>query len=248
LQHEWRATWERAADALHAAFELALPVVDGWDLPHGHTTRHAPGGQHDGFLLRPKLADRAMVVRPDVPFRVMAGRDIDVFVSTPLWLSIVLAPPRDPGRADAVGFGTGGEAGRELFELPVTRPSDTWFGPSTIEGELAYLSKTAARLDLADVPLRHGRAVTRIRVKNRTSESLTLERVLLPAPEMQLFMDASGRMWTQSMDVELSEAGTADIRFIAGAPAHAPGASTVGQPRRTATKHLLVRALSAFWA
>ncbi len=247
-RHEWRVGWDRDPDVMHAAFGLERLGAGALSPAHPHLARHAPGQQHDAFLLRPRLADRAVVIRPEVPFRVLAGRDVDVFVSTPIWLAVLLGPGRPDAGQDMAGFDTGVEASRELFELPVTRPSDTWFGASTVEGELAYLSRTAARLELDELPLRPGRAVTRIRVRNRTHESLTLERVLLPAPELQVFVDGGGHLWTQGIDVELADTGIADIRYVAGPPAHASESTPIGQPRRLATKRLLVRALSAFWS
>ncbi len=238
-RHEWRVGWDREADVMHRAFGLERLSPGALSPEHPNLARHAPGQQHDAFLLRP---------RPDVPFRVLAGRDVDVYVSTPIWLAVLLGPGRPDAGQDAAGFDAGPEASRELFEIPVTRPSDTWFGASTVEGELAYLSRTAARLELDELPHRPGRAVTRIRVRNRTHESLTLERVLLPAPELQVFVDAGGHLWTQGIDVELADTGIADIRYVAGPPPHASESVPLGQPRRVATKRLLVRALSAFWS
>jgi len=246
-EHEWRAIAARhdplaePASAVHLPAPTAAPA-------NGHATRYAAPPEHSHFTLKPRLADRPVVVRPDTPLRILPGCDVDVLVSTPVWVAVFLSSQASEGRALRRPVTALGSDELELFELPVVRPSDTWFGPNTLEGELAYISKTSARLAFNELPLRAGRAVTRIRVRNRTLEPMTIERVLLPAPELQLYVDPASNIWTQAVDVELKGNGVADIRYLPGPPLHAPTAVPIGQPRRIEHKHLLVRALSAFWS
>ncbi|PKN54228.1 MAG: hypothetical protein CVU56_27680 [Deltaproteobacteria bacterium HGW-Deltaproteobacteria-14] len=230
LANEWRATWETTADALSMDTEAECPVTgltldEEGDL-HRFALRDAPGT----FLLRPRLADRAVIIRPAQPFRLMPGGDVDVYVSTALWVAFELVP-----------------SGQVLFDVPVSRPSDTWFGPNTLEGELCYVSRTSARLDLVQLPLRPGRAVTRIRVENRGSSAVNLERVHLPAPELQPFIDTDGHVWTQPVEVVLDEHGGAEVSYGSNPSRHAPAAVPVGAPRQRPERHLLPRALSALW-
>ncbi|TNF33404.1 MAG: hypothetical protein EP329_08330 [Deltaproteobacteria bacterium] len=230
LADEWRAAWETEADPLATGSSAECPC-EGLSLAeddaiHRFVIHDAPGR----FTLLPRLADRAMVVRPARPFRLLPGAHADIFVSTALWVVMELAPTR-----------------HVLFDVPVSRPSDTWFGPSTIEGELCYVSRTSARLDLASLQLRPGRAVTRIHVENKSGAALNLERVHLPAPELQPFVDADGQVWTQPVEVALDAHGGAEVRYGTSPSRHAPAAVAVGVPRQSPRRHLFARALSALW-
>jgi hypothetical protein len=90
---------------------------------------------------RPMLADRPVVVRARQSVFIPPGEEAMLYLSTPVWVSIDL-----------------GEPARALREIPVLRLSDTWFGPSTREGELCYAARTHARNHLDQVPRRPHRA------------------------------------------------------------------------------------------
>lgn len=68
------------------------------------------------------------------------------------------------------------------------RPSDTWFGPTTSEGEPCYASKTVCRLRVEDVPLRPHRCLTKVTLRNRADDSLSLDRLKLPVNALALCM------------------------------------------------------------
>ena len=87
------------------------------------------------------------------------------------------------------------------------RPSDTWFGPSTLEGELCYESKTAVRFNLDNVPRRPHRAISVVRIRNRTDTQLSLERLKIPLPNLSLFGTEDGQLWTESITLERDEDG-----------------------------------------
>lgn len=126
LPLEWRVTWQTDEDPLDNQLRLGgvVPLGDLPVLPH--TLRVGDPSDDWTFELRPALADRPVVSRAEAPFSVLPGDQATIFVSIPLWIC---------GAADA---------GRPLFELPLYRPSDTWFGPSTRAGELCYASRTNA--------------------------------------------------------------------------------------------------------
>ena len=103
-----------------------------------------------------------------------------IYVSTPLWVRVdVHDPPQF------------------LQEIPVIRPSDTWFGPSTREGELGYAGRTHGRLNFEngdgpiqilylDTPGVRARAYGSI---NLASE--TVDIVIKPESKRRLFGSSS---------------------------------------------------------
>ncbi len=96
--------------------------------------------------LRPALADRPVVSSPVTAVHLSPGVKVTIFVSSPAWIVASTANP------DVV-----------LLDVPHQRPSDTWFGPSTWEGELCYAVRTRARLSLGEIHRCERHAVDRRR-------------------------------------------------------------------------------------
>lgn len=177
----------------------------------------------------PLTADRPVVVRPRQPFYVLAKSETCLYLSTPLWVSIQTE-----------------QSNRLLLEFPLYRLSDTWFGPSTLVGELCYATRTRASLQPPQLPIPPHRAFTALTLVNRSDEPILLERVNLPTPNLALFQTAEGSLWTQSVRLDIGESkGEASLRLDTAPPAHVGKTSLVGNPRERSETNLLKRALSA---
>jgi len=139
----------------------------------------------DKIVFLPRLADRSMVVKPINPIFIPAGQQGQLYVSTPLWLSVL--PSR---KADA------------LIDLPIIRPNDTWFGPDTLKGEICYATPVFGRTQLAHLPISGLWAVTPIHFRNRSSQQLQLDRMNLPVDALPLFQSLdNGQLWTSEIEV-----------------------------------------------
>lgn len=182
--------------------------------------------------LRPRLADRPVVVRSRQPVFVPAGEEATIYLSTPIWLVVEV-----------------GEPATLLSELAGERLSDTWFGPSTREGELCYAGRTHARNQLAAVPRRVHRAITPVTVLNQASTPLPLEKINLPVPLLAVYGDANLGLWTEAVQLTREPVRElATLRVLAGAPTAAPGAQLLSPARREPGRGGLVRAFSDFFA
>jgi hypothetical protein len=194
---------------------------------HRFAFKESPGSIRVG----PALADRPVVVYPESAFHVTAGESITLFCSTPLWVRV---------EAD-------GDGGETLLETPIDRPSDSWFGPSSLQGELAYATKTKARLDRAGVPVRAHRAVTELRIDNRSIDTLRVERVNLIVPYLSLYAGPDGSLWTESVVLTRDTAETTGKVEI-GSPPAGSSSERVTPPRLASEKgKTLVRAFSALF-
>lgn len=140
---------------------------------------------HEQLELRPALPDRPIISRPISPLRLQPREKVSIFVATPLWAQLWVHDP-------AV----------MLRELPLAQLSDTWFGPSTLTGELCYATETHARLALADTPRSPFRATTCIQIENQADDALLIERLNLPAPLLTLYHDRDGRYWTDTINIQ----------------------------------------------
>jgi hypothetical protein len=210
------------------AFEY--PASAGLDGPGVVRTRYAFADAPEIVWIVPALADRAVVVYPEDPFYVPAGESITLYCSTPLWI-----------RVEA------GAARMRLLESAIERPSDTWIGPSTLEGELCYATQTAARLERSSVARYPHRAMTELRIRNTANDTLRLEKVNLSVPYLSLFAGHDGVLWTESVLLERTSSATIGRLQIE----HPPVPSELERltpPRLTAEPGgVLVRAFSALF-
>ncbi|MEM1093812.1 MAG: hypothetical protein AAGJ10_04340 [Bacteroidota bacterium] len=187
--NEWRLVQQAQADPMEVRTRVMVPLDAEQVGAFRHATesavplRFTRATEDAPIRVMPALADRPVVVRPEAPLWILPGQAATLYVSTPLWVS----------------FSEGNHA---MTELPSLRPPDTWFGPSTQEGELCYASRTDARLVLDDLPKRMNRAVTPVNVLNKGSDPLHLTRIKLPTEHLTLYRSIHDFLWTQAVDVE----------------------------------------------
>ncbi len=227
--NEWYIEHGADGDPLSEALALEIPWRGDALMPTAAAVRFAWDHVTSGLLVAPALADRPIVARPTMPLRVPAGEAVRLFVGSPLWLQL--------GWADQDGI---------LMDLPTYRPSDTWFGPSPVSGELCYATRTGARLQLDNAPVRPGRAITAVTVENRGEDVLAIERIKLPVPQLSLHADRDGRFWSQSLTFcRGRDDDQAEVQLEEGPPEEAGATDQVAVARRGAEGNVFQRALSA---
>ena len=182
--------------------------------------------------IAPQLPDRPIVSRPHTPFYLSAGEEVTVYVSSPLWLQLMVGSPA-----------------RELESIAIQRPSDTWFGPSTLEGELCYATTTHCRINLEDIPIRQHRAITPVFICNQADTTLAVERLNVPAPFLPLYTSSSGQLWSPKVTLIREKDGDmANLKIDNRPPAEAKHAVQLGNPRKTADSSVLFRAFNAVFS
>lgn len=229
--HEWRISQVRSDDPHDASIEVGVGVGAN-DTPLADSAllhRFALQETRDQVELLPALADRPVIIRPDTPFHLLSGEEVTLYVSTPVWVRVSVTDPA-----------------RLLLDVPTFRPSDTWLGPNTREGELCYAGRTAARMRLQDVPSLPSRALTAFVLRNRAKDALLVDRLNLPVPLLSVYADERNQLWTQGVALEREEEGLLGaIKLDAEAPPEAKGAVQLVPARRHPERHLLLRAIGA---
>ncbi|MCG3211793.1 MAG: hypothetical protein FOGNACKC_05439 [Anaerolineae bacterium] len=253
LNHEQTAVWDigplhlavrRLAGEWQLAYRRSDPFAEdytNWTLQLSNNALVADDylamerfvfGQTDALVqLTPLLADRPFVTRPIVPMFVPAGEETSIFISSPLWVAVeVGAPPR------------------RLQEIAVYRPSDTWFGPSTMEGELCYASRTHGRLNFDNIPRQPHRAYTQVIIRNLAAGQLAIERFSLPVPYLSLFEAEDGLLWTELVTLaHTRDTEMATMQLEKAPPALAQNARQVASPRQHSGHNMLVRAFGSLF-
>ncbi len=231
LAHEWQLFHQVREDWVESDYEVE---VDAAAAPLGGDAaldRFVCRGTSKALQVLPGLADRPVVTRPATPVHLPSGEEVTFYVSSPVWIRLGIPSPL-----------------RWLLELPLQRPSDTWFGPSTREGELCYAARTSARLQLEEIPLRPHRALTPVSILNQGDEPLLLERLKLPVPCLSLYGSADGLLWTESLSIiREQDLRMAALRIGKGPPSPAGTARLVSEAREPVEQGILVRALHAIF-
>ncbi len=181
--------------------------------------------------IKARLADRSVVAKPRIPFYLLARQELWLYVSSPVWLSISI-----------------GDESTLLTELPVHRPSDTWFGSNTIEGEVAYSVKTHARLNLEEINTSMHRAITPVRLVNETDQHLFLERISIPAPSLSLFEDQHYHLWSSCITLlKEIDSDTTSMKIESTPPSQAENARLISDPRMSAPANVFVKTMRSLF-
>ncbi|NNE45649.1 MAG: hypothetical protein HKN37_03215 [Rhodothermales bacterium] len=231
-RYEWRVTHWRAVDPMEELVDVEVPARTELVRPDASVTvslnRFSVQKTSEDLIIEPVLANRPVIVRPRNALYVEGNESSTLYVSTPVWLRIKIGEHRI------------------LTEVPSIRPSDSWFGANTREGELCYSSVTEGRTRVEDIPFRAHRVVTPVSIENDSDEDLRVERVRIPVQYLSLFRDDRGFFWTESMHfVRVKENEIASRRIDRGAPAAASKATTISGPREVRDRSGLVRTFSS---
>lgn len=233
LRIERTATeWRIATDCEEEAPDSTPPAtleLTGESLLNDDGIERFVTPRSDGPLrLKPLLPDRAVVIRPRQPLFLSSNSETVLYLSVPVWLQI--------------GIGTGQPT--VLREVPTLRLSDTWFGPSTREGEFCYSDKTRARSTLAEVPYRPHRILTPVTIRNEADTILPLEKLSLPVPALSVYGAADGSLHTQGVSLfRRSDSDMATMKIDEKPPSTVGQVSLISSPRQ-AGRSGLVRAFS----
>ncbi|MGD8428897.1 MAG: hypothetical protein PVH31_00695 [Ectothiorhodospiraceae bacterium] len=227
---EWRV-WDREVGSLDAADAVSEPLTQAPVMPEQiHARRFVTADGADRLELSPRMPDRAVVARPLEPVFIPGGETVRVFVTVPVFLAVWVDD-------------------RPLCEIPAHRPSDTWFGPSNVEGEVCYALRTRCRLGLEGQGVTPPyRAIVAVTVQNRDLEPLALQRLKVPVPLLGVHADAEGRLWTEAVTMVQESGGEAATLHLAeGVPTQAGRVEQLSPARETAPRRTMIRALGALF-
>jgi hypothetical protein len=225
--HEWRLGVDYDPDPMLDRSEIMEPAPPYVPLATARVLRYATPVGDGRIHLGARLPDRDVVVRADPPLRLVAGHEVDVYIGTPIWVSVVVG-------------------GEELVQLPSMRMPETWFGQSPWEGELCYALRSRARLAASEIPRRPNRAITVLSVRNEGPDDLLLERLKIPIPNLALYRSTDGQMWCQHLAVVRPFGGTEARVQVGDGPPDIAGEVTLEAPaRRIGSANMLINALGA---
>lgn len=227
---EWRLAWHHDGDPL----DTAVDYQDNGEIEEvkGQVVgRYALSKAPRTLRLMPRVADRSVVVRPDIPLYLPPSEETVIYVSTSVWIQV-----------EAVE----GDGSRvvPLNEMPGYRPSDSFFGSNTREGDVCYASRSLARLRMEDVVQRPHRVLTPVTVRNKGEDALLIERISVPLPLLTLYASANQQLWTQPLTMERGKEGKEGaLKLEEMQLPESMQVKKLSEPRETPDKQGLFRAL-----
>jgi hypothetical protein len=230
---EWKIYYDRSMEWSENRGEEEARILEKFEVyPDTLKERYVLSESPQYVHLSPVLADRSVVVQPEKPFYIPTQQNTTLFISSPLWVKLSY----DAGVS-------------VLTEIPIVRPSDTWFGPNTMDGESCYASKTSARMSLKDLPRRFHRAITPLQIYNDSESHLLLERINLPVSCLDLYESADEQLWTQEIKmVKDKNEVTAGLEILPGPPQYTPEARRLSEAREKMDENTIIRKISGFFA
>lgn len=176
----------------------------------------------------PKAGNKPFVIRPHIPINLAPGAMTTIFVSTPVWVQVLVDDNR-----------------QVISDIPVTVPSDTWIGKDRMDGELCYAGESTGRLSLELLPLRNDRIITPVEIQNLGQDNLYLERFSLSLPHCSVFTDEKGFLWTERIRCcREKELNKANIKVMPGPPGFASKPHRIAKPRQEIHTSHIAKAVS----
>lgn len=231
LDNEWRLERDSSGDSSDTTVGVEVPVEPAGPGATARVSRFGDSNGAEKLELVPALPDRPVVTRPEHPITVPPHEKVTVYVGSPLWLRV----------SDA-------EHKQMLEELPAFRPSLTWWGTNTREGELCYGTRTYGRLRLDEIIHYPHRVMTAVSIDNGADQPLLLERVLLPVRRFGVYATSDGQLWTESVTLERGEGEQlATLHLDKKPPKQAGDAQQIGKPREPSSQKLLFHAFGSLF-
>lgn|SRR5690554_2397260 len=229
-EQDWLIGWQERED-IEAHHWAGVEQID--EIPLGlETERFVFQSVPDHFCLKPCLLDRPVVVKNLQPVHLPPDAHITFYISSPVCVAVELFKPVIQAKV-----------------IPTLRLSDTWFGPSTREGEFCYAARTHARSSVHELPKRPHRAVTPVTVYNHSHEVMTIDKLSIPVPYLCVYGTAEGMLWTDPVSLKHTAGSSLSVLEVGKhLPSAMVQATRLTEPRMTVQRGSLVRAFASMFS
>ncbi len=181
------------------------------------------GDKNNNLQLLPNLPNQPVVIKPEIPFTIMAGMNLDIYVKIPLWIQLYSSSVKPENL---------------LFEMSTTELSLTWFGDPT-NGELAYSLQSDIIQKVPDNGSLTDEAICPINIRNDSLSILNFQRLSIDTNELNVYANQN-LLCTNEVKVKFKgEEQNSEVNILHGSPAIAEGLKQIGYARSKPDKNLL---------
>ncbi len=150
--------------------ELLVEEVESFD--NDSEVFHFQTGKSQHLFVVPALPNKAVVFRNNKNIKISAGESANLYFRIPLTMQFYFQEVKDENR---------------LFEIPLQRLSDTWFGEAD-NGEPAYSIGSNYDNEFAEIKALPWEAVCPVEIINNTTGVFDLQRLILRVDDFSLFL------------------------------------------------------------
>ncbi|HEY3371636.1 MAG TPA: hypothetical protein VGK10_12345 [Prolixibacteraceae bacterium] len=133
---------------------------------------HFQTGKSNALIVVPAFPSKAVVFRNNKNIKISAGESASLYFRIPLTLQFYFQEVKEENR---------------LFEIPLQRLSDTWFGDPD-NGEPAFSIGNNYDTELNTVELMPWEAISPVEIINNTTGVFELQRLILRVEDFSLFL------------------------------------------------------------
>ncbi len=154
----------------HPSVELQVEEPEGFD-DDSEVFHFQSGNSHDLFVV-PALPNKAVVFRNNKVIKISAGELANLYFRIPLVMQFYFQEVKEENL---------------LFEIPMQRLSDTWFGDAD-SGEPAYSIGSNYDREISEIKAMPWEAVSAVEIINNTTGVFDLQRLILRVEDFSLFL------------------------------------------------------------
>lgn len=215
----------------HCSLQTELRIERNVSVPHDaeNAQRWLNGEEESTLRIVPCMADKSLVVKPESALVIPAGRKPTLYLSLPIMYQLFIGQNKKP-----------------FHEFFIESMPLTWFGSNTRRGELCYQSKSPVALSLEQLPQAPHRVQMEMRIHNRDSENLNVEKINLPALYLPIYRVDNNVFWTSQLTITNEKlTDELSLHYGKGVPGRHQKQELVSQPRLRSEARTFMRALEA---
>ena len=152
------------------AGNLEAEEVEGFE--NDAEVYHFQTGKSNELIVVPAFPSKAVVFRNNKNIKISAGESAHLYFRIPLTLQFYFQEVKEENR---------------LFEIPLQRLSDTWFGEED-NGEPAFSIGSNYDIAFADVEAQPWEAIAPVEIINDTTGVLELQRLILRVEDFSMYL------------------------------------------------------------
>jgi hypothetical protein len=210
---------------IHDQPNAGLQVVEVDGIEDDSQVVHFQTGESDQLIVVPALPNKAVVFRNNKNIKISAGQSANLYFRIPLTMQFYFQEVKDENR---------------LFEIPLQRLSDTWFGEAD-SGEPAYSIGSNYDTDFAEIHANPWEAITPVEIINNTTGLLDLQRLILRVEDFSIYLK-NKQLLSDYVTIEFKgqeQAGSVNLGIRR--EIHGEKPLQIAKPRPSESKNLLRR-------
>lgn len=202
-------------------FDLLAEAVT--DFEEDSDVLHFKTGKSHILHVVPALPNKAVVFRNNKNIKISAGQTANLYFKVPVTIQFYFQEVKDETR---------------MFEMPLQRLSDTWFGESD-SGEPAYSIGSNYDKAFEDVKAELWEIVAPVEVINNTMGLLDLQRLILRVEEFSLFL-RHNQLLSNHIAIEFrGQEHAGSVNLTLKKDLHGQKPVQLSKPRSTDSRNLL---------